>query len=173
MVLRGNGRCFGSCPSTTRTGGVHVPPQSSENAQTVYASGESPPPIQLTQRRPFGVSAAPLFIAQRSVAAAYFGPGVVLIGGGTSARSATASIARTSSARTLASVHSSARTKTTAGRQATTAVIRVANLYFLKFTFRNPSSLLSHRRDRFLSFYVSNGIITAPPPSTGYLPLFA
>ena len=34
-------------------------------------------------------------------------------------------------------------------------------------------TLLSHRRDRFLSFDVTNGIITASPPSTVDLPLFA
>ena len=34
-------------------------------------------------------------------------------------------------------------------------------------------TLLSHRRDRFLSFDVTNVIITASPPSMGSLPLFA
>ena len=39
--------------------------------------------------------------------------------------------------------------------------------------FLYSMTLLSHRRDRFLSFGVTNGIITASPPSMGNLPLFA
>ena len=120
MLLRGNGMRFGSCPSTTSAGGLHVSPLSSEKTQVVYASGESPPPTQLAQRRPFGVRAAPLFIAHTSFAARYFaGTGAVMSCGGTSARSATASIARRSSARTLSSGHSSAQANAAANRQTT------------------------------------------------------
>ena len=119
MLLRGKGMRFGSCPSTTSAGGLHVSPLSSEKTQVVYASGESPPPTQLAQRRPFGVRAAPLFIAHTSFAARYFaGTGAVMSRGGTSARSATASIARSSSARTFASGHSSAQATAAANRQA-------------------------------------------------------